>query len=134
MLAIAILTASFLAQTEVPRFQTSSFDDNWRFALGSAGSPTKDFGFGRTGMGYLAKAGSGEGPVNAGFGDGKWRMLNLPHDWVIELPFDQKAEGGHGFKAIGRDYPDNSVGWYRKSFPISRDLLGKRISIQFDGI
>lgn len=85
-------------------------------------------------MGYLAKAGSGEGPVNAGFGDGKWHMINLPHDWAIELPFDSKAEGGHGFKAIGRDFPDNSVGWYRKTFPIGKELLGKRISIQFDGI
>ena len=85
-------------------------------------------------MGYLAKAGSGEGPVNAGFGDGKWRMINLPHDWVIELPFDEKAEGGHGFKAIGRDYPDNSVGWYRKTFSIGKEMLGKRISLTFDGI
>ena len=134
MLCTAFIVVSFLKQTAGPAFQTTSFDSNWRFALGDASSPEKDFGFGKTGMGYLAKAGSGEGPVNAGFGDGKWRMIDLPHDWAIELPFDQNAESGHGFKAIGRDYPQNSIGWYRKSFAIDKALLGKRISLQFDGI
>ena len=85
-------------------------------------------------MGYLAKAGAGEGPVSAGYGDGKWRLLNLPHDWVIELPFNEKAEGGHGFKEVGREFPENSVGWYRKSFTIGREMIGKRISLHFDGI
>ena len=134
MLCTALLVGSFLRQTAAPYYQTTSFDNGWRFALGHASNPVKDFGFGKTGMGYLAKAGSGEGPVNAGFGDGKWRMVDLPHDWAIELPFDQNAEGGHGYKAIGRDYPENSIGWYRKSFPVGRELLGKRISLQFDGI
>ena len=134
MLCTALLLGSLLRQGPIPSFQTISFDNGWRFALGNAANPEKDFGFGKTGMGYLAKAGSGEGPVNAGFGDGKWRLIDLPHDWAIELPFDEKAEGGHGFKAIGRDYPENSIGWYRKSFPIGKELLGKRISIQFDGI
>ena len=117
-----------------PEFQHINFDDNWRFALGNAADPNKDFGFGRTGMGYLAKAGAGEGPVSAGYGDGKWRLLNLPHDWVIELPFNEKAEGGHGFKEVGREFPENSVGWYRKSFTIGREMIGKRISLHFDGI
>lgn len=110
------------------------FDDNWRFALGHAADPIKDFGFGKTGMGYLAKSGSGEGPVNPGFGDGKWRIVNLPHDWATELAFNKDAEGGHGFKEIGREFPQNSIGWYRKSFTIDRDQIGKKITLHFDGI
>ncbi|MEI7984503.1 MAG: beta-galactosidase GalA [Armatimonadota bacterium] len=56
------------------------------------------------------------------------------HDWAIELPFDQMADGSHGHKALGRQFPDNSVGWYRKTFEIGKDLVGKRISLTFDGI
>lgn len=130
----AIILLHTYHQEAAPSYQTIDFDRDWRFALGHASNPVKDFGFGKTGMGYLAKAGSGEGPVNPGFGDGKWRLINLPHDWAIELPFDQNAEGGHGFKAIGRDFPENSIGWYRKTFSIGRELIGKRISLHFDGI
>lgn len=126
--------ACALSQQASSTFQTINFDAGWRFALGHISDPSKDFGFGRTGMGYLAKAGTGEGPVNPGFSDGRWRAVTLPHDWAIELPFDEKAEGGHGYKAIGRDYPQNSIGWYRKSFDIDKSLIGKRISIHFDGI
>lgn len=134
MVALSLLLSSALAQANIPVYQVTNFDQGWRFALGNAAVPSKDFGFGKTGMGYLAKAGSGEGPVNPGFADGKWRIVDLPHDWAIELPFSEKAEGGHGYKEIGRDYPEHSIGWYRKSFEIGRDLIGKRIGIQFDGI
>jgi beta-galactosidase len=133
VICTAILLTALLGQKQTPNYSTTNFDEGWRFALGSSASATKDFGYGR-GSGHLAKAGSGEGPVNPLFGDGKWRQIDLPHDWAIELPFDQKADGSHGHKAIGRDFPDNSVGWYRKSFQIGKDLIGKRISLTFDGI
>ncbi|MEI8282754.1 MAG: beta-galactosidase GalA, partial [Armatimonadota bacterium] len=103
------------------------------FSLGSAASAAKDFGYG-AGGGHLSKAGDGEGPVSTRFGDSKWRTVDLPHDWVTELPFDKNADMSHGFKAIGRAYPENSIGWYRKTFDIGNELLGKRISLQFDGI
>jgi len=32
------------------------------------------------------------------------------------LPFDGRGSHSHGYKAIGRNFPDTSVGWYRKSF------------------
>ena len=40
----------------------------------------------------------------------------------------------HGYKAIGRKFPETSVGWYRKSFFVPESDLGRRISIEFDGI
>src|SRR5436853_168875 len=40
----------------------------------------------------------------------------------------------HGYKPVGGLYPQNSVGWYRKLFKISRTDSGQRFSIQFDGI
>ena len=35
---------------------------------------------------------------------------------------------------MGRDFPENSIGWYRKTFFIPASDLGKRISIDFDGV
>ena len=29
----------------------------------------------------------------------RWQQLNLPHDWVVALPFDSAAMRGHGYKA-----------------------------------
>jgi beta-galactosidase len=48
------------------------------------------------------------------FDDSKWRSLNLPHDWAVELPFvHDEEEQSHGYKPLGRRYPETSVGWYR---------------------
>ncbi|MBN1895442.1 DUF4982 domain-containing protein, partial [bacterium] len=60
--------------------------------------------------------------------------LDLPHDWCVELPFDPAGGHSHGYKAIGRNFPENSIGWYRKAFFIPESDLGKRISIEFDGV
>ena len=35
---------------------------------------------------------------------------------------------------LAASFPDTSVGWYRKTFQLSRADLGKRISIEFDGV
>ena len=31
--------------------------------------------------------------VKTNYDDSTWRQLNLPHDWVVELPFDSSADG-----------------------------------------
>src|SRR4051812_42337908 len=35
------------------------------------------------------------------FDDRGWRMLDLPHDWAVELPFNPKALRNHGYKDMG---------------------------------
>ncbi|MGN6366349.1 beta-galactosidase GalA [Asticcacaulis taihuensis] len=35
---------------------------------------------------------------------------------------------------MGRDYPETSVGWYRKTFTLDAADKGKRISLEFDGV
>ena len=50
------------------------------------------------------------------------------------MPFSERGSNSHGYKAIGRNFPENSVGWYRKSFTIPASDLGKRISVEFDGV
>jgi beta-galactosidase len=109
-------------------------DAGWRFSLGHATDTDKDFGHATGFFSYFAKSGYGDGPADPKFDDRAWRVLNLPHDWAVELPFDPKGSYSHGFKALGRNFPGNSVGWYRKTFNIPASDKGKRISIEFDGV
>lgn len=106
----------------------------WRFALGNACDPSQDFGAGTSYFSCFAKAGYGDGPASPSFDDRAWRVLDLPHDWAVELPFDSTASPSHGYKPLGRKFPGTSIGWYRKSFFIPKSDLGKRIALQFDGV
>ena len=108
-------------------------DFGWRFAFGHATDPVKDFDPSPAGttFNYFTKAGNGLGAAAASFNDGGWRKLDLPHDWAVELPFDRNGNGSHGYKAIGRNFPATSVGWYRKKFEIPVSDLGRRITIEF---
>jgi len=109
-------------------------DNSWRFALGHAYDPAKDFNNGTGGFSYFAKAGYGDGAASPQFDDRAWRTINLPHDWAVEQPFSPKGSTSHGSKAIGRNFPEASVGWYRKAFFVPAADLGKHISIAFDGV
>ena len=55
----------------------------------------------------------------------------MPHDWAVELPFvnDEGGEGdsklrSHGYKPLGRRYPETSVGWYRRVFECRKAIAG----------
>jgi beta-galactosidase len=82
------------------------FNSGWRFNLGDV-----------TGAQAIA------------FDDSTWRHLNVPHDWSIELPFDQSSRAGSG-----GGYLDGGVGWYRKTFTLDQANSGQKILIQFDGV
>src|SRR5271157_993643 len=108
------------------------FDFGWKFQFGHGSDPARDLGFGN-GQGDFAKTGDFEFS-KAKFDDSKWRALNLPHDWAVELPFVRdEAQQSHGYKPIGRRYPETSVGWYRREFEIPASDLGRRIAVEFDG-
>ena len=109
-------------------------DFGWRFAFGHAFDPKKDFNHATGYFSYVAKSGYGDGPASKNFDDRAWRILDLPHDWAVELPFDPNASYSHGFKTVGRNFPETSIGWYRRTFSIPESDLGKRISIEFDGV
>ena len=109
-------------------------DFNWKFAYGHPYDASKDFGFGTGYFSYYAKAGNADGAAAANFDDRAWRVVDLPHDFAVEQPFSANGSHSHGYKAIGRNFPDVSVGWYRKTFTIPNEDLGRRISITFDGV
>ena len=59
--------------------------------------------------------------------NGDFREVQLPHDWSVELDFDEKAGGASGYLPGG-------IGWYRKSFMIPASYKNQKVSLVFDGI
>lgn len=105
-------------------------DFGWRFHFGHASDPDKDFGF----TGNFQKTGNFVPAGALAFDDSQWRPLDLPHDWAIELPFqNDPALRSKGFYPLGKKYPATSVGWYRRVFELPAEDKGKRITVEFDG-
>src|ERR1035437_5713650 len=120
--ACAALFVTQLLAADSPR-EHLSLDANWKFHLGDDWPDALS----------LVNSGTGSGPASEKFSDTYWRVVNLPHDWAVELPFDQTADGGHGFKALGTKFPTNSIGWYRRTFELPAGDSGKRTWLTFDG-
>lgn len=55
------------------------------------------------------------------------RVLDIPHDFQIEMPWSKKAGGARGFK-------DNGVGWYRKTFRADASWKAYKVLLDFEGI
>lgn len=131
MLMILINTVSAHAQRK-----RINFDDNWKFAFGNANDPAKDFNYSIAAV-FSKTGGAQKTAIDPKFNDSNWRKLSLPHDWAVELPFVNSKSfdvQSHGYKPVGGDYPETSIGWYRKKFSIARSDSGQRFQIQFDGV
>ncbi|MEO5564821.1 MAG: beta-galactosidase GalA [Chitinophagaceae bacterium] len=114
----------------------TNIDDNWKFHFGHAADPTKDFNYSITTI-FSKSGGAARTAIDARFTDTTWRTLDLPHDWAVELPFENSASfdvTSHGYKPVGGSYPETSIGWYRKHFTIAGADSGTRFQVQFDGI
>ncbi|QVY65994.1 beta-galactosidase GalB [Polaribacter sp. Q13] len=77
--------------------------------------------------GWLFSKGDFKDAQNVNFDDADWRKLNLPHDWAIEGPFDNKYNARTG------GLPVHGVAWYRKHFKVDSQFSEKQISVEFDG-
>lgn len=134
-LSLVLLLAAMPAHAaggQSPRERTN-INRDWAFTLGHASDTSRDFNYATTPF-FFAKAGSGDGPASPKYDDRAWRRLDLPHDWAVELPFDARADSNHGSRAIGRLFPENSVGWYRKHLDLGGHKEGQRIVVEFDGV
>ena len=80
ILTLAMCIATGTAAADNVR-QRTRIDDGWRFALGHAWDPAKDFDHGMRAF-FFGKAGFGDGPAAADFEDRPWRRVDLPHDWA----------------------------------------------------
>ena len=134
LLSISFLPVAF-AQN-LPQRRQLSLDEDWRFHLGHAADPSKDFNYGIATI--FSKSGGAPGTaIDPRFDDKGWRTMNLPHDWAVELPFVASPNFdvmAHGYKPVGGLFPETSIGWYRKRFSVARRDSGQRFQLQFDGI
>jgi beta-galactosidase len=116
--------------------QHRSFDNDWKFHFGSTTDPHRDFNY--TIANILSKTGDvGNTCIRMDFDDHSWSAVQLPHDWAVALPFSHVANedvDAHGYHTVGALFPENSIGWYRKTFTVDRPDSGKRIVLRFDGI
>ena len=113
-----------------------SLDEDWRFHFGNSSDVSKDFDYGKTALLHKSNV-YATTIVNPKFVDTTWKKINVPHDWVVELPFvksEQVEMDSHGYKPVGGAYPETSIGWYRKHFSVDKKDDGKRFELQFDGI
>ena len=100
-------------------------DSGWRFHLGHANDPTKDFSFGRSGT--FSKTGNFKPPAarTSTMPSGKrWtcRTIGLSSCPSRTTPPSQSR----GFYPMGRNYPETSIGWYRRVFELPAADAGKR--------
>jgi beta-galactosidase len=110
-LALALLTLLALGVVAAPAGdwpapgeRRVSFDAAWRFQKGDLAGAEKP-----------------------GVADGAWRLLDLPHDWAIEGPFDPKISPHLG------SLPFFGVAWYRKRFRVPESARGRYYAIEIDG-
>lgn len=58
--------------------------------------------------------------------DRKWRVVHLPHDYVVEAAFNPKGDASHAA------LPPRPA-WYRKTFTLPTSDKGKSLWLDFDG-
>ena len=61
-----------------------------------------------------------------GCGSRESRLLDLPHDFVVEGTFSPNASESQGYLPFG-------VGWYRKHLAVPADASGRSMWLDFDG-
>ena len=57
-----------------------------------------------------------------------WKKVDLPHDFRVEIGVSDEADNW------AQGYIPDGIAYYRKVFKVSRDMLGKRIVLEFDGV
>jgi beta-galactosidase len=112
------------ASATVASRETLSLDRGWLFHEGDIPFPAI---LGHQMSYNNAKTGTSWGAAAPDFDDSSWPQVDLPHDWAVAQPFDQKAN-------ISQGYRDRGMGWYRKYFRLNPADHGKHLEIQLDGI
>ena len=136
------LIAPAVRGADAPR-ERICFNDGWRFTKGDATDAGTNLNY-STLRPWILPTGNllttnapairpdGEPAGDISFAapevnDSQWRLLNLPHDWGVEGPFDQAFPGETG------KLPWWGVAWYRKHLELPATDAGRKIFLDVDG-
>ncbi|MDI7277322.1 MAG: glycoside hydrolase family 2 TIM barrel-domain containing protein, partial [Anaerolineae bacterium] len=86
--------------------QRQRLTSGWRFHLGDTGDRWRGFP-----------------------DDSTWRLVDLPHDWSIELERHPASPSGaaSGFFPMGR-------GWYQRRLAVPAEWRGRKVFVEFEGV
>jgi beta-galactosidase len=107
--------------------QKRLLDFGWKFFRGEIPFPEPRGEKGHIETYGSIKAGQVLGAAGPAFDDSQWKTVDLPHDWVIDQPFDPAATVSNGYLPRG-------VAWYRRAFVLESAGTARRFSLEFDGV
>jgi beta-galactosidase len=83
-------------------------------------------------------------PATATQGDGIWKAVRLPHDFLVEQPWvapakDEKADNSDlaanvKSRLSARGFKEMGIGWYRRTFTPDASWKGRRVDLEVGGI
>lgn len=141
---LIFLLCTFISSAQNMR-ERISMNLDWRFAKGHAANPKKDFNYGCalsfSKINFLQEATMLQTdqesrlsiPHTENYNDSLWENISLPHDWGMSLGVDEKQLKVKGYRKLGGRSPENSIGWYRKTFKL-KAIKGCRYTLEFEGI
>lgn len=106
------------------KWEILSMDRGWRFHLGEV--PYKKY-MGHDALYTATKTACSKGAGRRDFDDSAWRVVDLPHDYVVEGQFTQSEPYSQG------SLPRENA-WYRRTFVLPEEDRGKRIALHFEGV
>lgn len=77
--------------------------------------------------GWFFKLGDGKYWGAEFFNHSKWRKLDVPHDWSIEMQANPNLASCTGYFPGG-------IGWYRRELQIPAEAKGKKVYVYFEGV
>ena len=104
--------------------QTLSLDRGWRFHRGEV--PFKKY-MGHDDLYSGTKTACSRGAGRRDFDDSAWRVVDLPHDYIVEGEYTPTEPYSQG------SLPRVNA-WYRRTFALSEEDRGKHITLLFDGV
>ena len=110
-------------------------DFGWRFHFGHANDAAKDFGFGERQVGRVPEdrrlpLAEQHSPSTTATGR-RWTCRTTGRSVCPSRT--TRRSSSKGSYPLGREYPETSVGWYRRVFELPASDAGRRISVEFDG-
>lgn len=101
-----------------------NLDMGWKFHNGDIPLPVIN---NHTDTYMASKAGGAIGAASPDFDKSGWEDVDLPHDYAVANPIEEKYGPARGYKKRGK-------AWYSKRFKLDEEDRDKQILIEFEGV